>query len=170
MALTMGQQLTTRLLSFFVLFALVGCDHATKGVAKSELETGGARAVIDGVVSLRYVENTDVAFNALRFIPEHIRFPGLLVTGALAVVALALLLFRARAKIGLPLVALILVTAGAIGNYLDRLFRGYVVDFVHLQYWPVFNVADVYVTIGYGLAAWLLFVQRRSLQQSLFSS
>lgn len=164
----MGKQLTTRLLTFFLLLLLVGCDHATKGVAKAELEAGGARKVIDGVVSFRYVENTDVAFNALRWIPEHIRFPALLVTGAIAVIALCVLLLRARGKLGLPLVALLLVTAGAIGNYIDRVFRGYVVDFVHLQHWPVFNVADVYVTAGYGIVAWLLFVKRRSLERPLF--
>lgn len=164
----MGKQLTTRLFSFFLLLLLIGCDHATKGAAKAELEAGGAREVIGGVVSLRYVENTDVAFNALRWIPEHVRFPALLVTGALAVVALFALLLRARPAFGLPRLALVLVTAGAIGNYLDRLFRGYVVDFVHLKHWPVFNVADVYVTIGYLLVAWLLFVKRRSLDRLLF--
>lgn len=159
----MGKRITTRLLSFFLLLLLVGCDHATKGVAKAELETGGAREVISGFVSLRYVENTDVAFNLLRWIPEHIRFPGLLVTGALAVVALCALVWRSRGKVSLPLVALLLVTAGAIGNYLDRAFRGYVVDFVHLKHWPVFNVADIYVTLGYLLVAWLIFIQRRPL-------
>ena len=159
----MGKQITTRLLSFCLLLLLVGCDHATKGVAKAELESGGAREVIGGVVSLRYVENTDVAFSLLRWIPEHVRFPALLVTGALAVIALCALLWSARGKVSLPLVALLLVTAGAIGNYLDRVFRGYVVDFVHLRHWPVFNVADVYVTIGYLLVAWLLFVKRRPL-------
>lgn len=164
----MGKQLTTRIFSFLLLLLLVGCDHATKGAAKAELEVGGAREVIGNVVSLRYVENTDVAFNLLRWIPEHVRFPALLVTGALAVVALCILLVRARPAFGLPFVALILVTAGAIGNYLDRLFRGYVVDFVHLPHWPVFNVADVYVTIGYLLGAWLLFVKRRSLDGTLF--
>jgi signal peptidase II len=49
------------------------------------------------------------------------------------------------------------VTAGAIGNGLDRVVRGYVVDFVRVPHWPVFNVADVYVTAGaglLGLAAW----------------
>ena len=38
--------------------------------------------------------------------------------------------------------------AGAIGNYLDRVLRGYVVDFVHVGHWPVFNVADAYITVG----------------------
>ena len=154
----MAKRLASRVLIFVLLLLLVSCDHATKGVAKAELETRGAREVIDGLVSLRYVENTDVAFNLLRWVPETIRSPALLVTGAVAVVALGFVLLRARGAACLPLVALLLVTAGAVGNYLDRVFRGYVVDFVHLKHWPVFNVADVYVTVGFAiLAAWAFF-------------
>jgi signal peptidase II len=158
----MAKRITSRLLILFLLFLLVGCDHATKGVAKAELETGGARELIRGLVSFRYVENTDIAFNLLRWVPETIRFPALLVVGAVAVAALCLLLFQAREKVSIPVFSLILVAAGAIGNYLDRIFRGYVVDFVHLRHWPVFNVADVYVTVGYALLAWALFVNWRA--------
>jgi signal peptidase II len=156
----MAKRLTSRLLILFCLLLLVSCDHASKGVAKAELETGGAREVISGLVSLRYVENTDIAFNLLRWVPETIRFPALLVTGALAVAALCFLLLRARGAACLPLVALVLVTAGAVGNYLDRVFRGYVVDFVHLKHWPVFNIADVYITVGGAFLAWAIFSKR----------
>jgi signal peptidase II len=160
----MAKRLVSRVLIFVLLLLLVSCDHATKGVAKAELETGGAREVIDGLVSLRYVENTDIAFNLLRWVPETIRFPALLVTGALAVAALGVLLFRARGAASLPLAALVLVTAGAVGNYLDRVFRGYVVDFVHLKHWPVFNVADVYVTLGYVILAAWAFCAKKSVE------
>ena len=70
-------------------------------------------------------------------------------------------LLRARGAACLPLVALILVTSGAVGNYVDRVFRGYVVDFVHLKYWPVFNIADVYVSVGGAFLAWWFLVKRR---------
>jgi signal peptidase II len=158
----MAERLVSRFLILFVLFLLVGCDHASKGIAKAELESGGARELIRGIVSFRYVENTDVAFNLLRWVPESIRFPALLVVGAIAVVALGALLFGTRATASVPLLALLLVTAGAIGNYLDRIFRGYVVDFVHLKHWPVFNIADVYITVGYAVFAWILFRRQRA--------
>ena len=45
-----------------------------------------------------------------------------------------------------------------MGNLVDRAFRGYVVDFVHVRYWPVFNVADAYLVVGIGL---LLVFHRR---------
>jgi len=157
----MAQRFVHRVLLVLVLLLLVGCDHASKGVAKAELESAGPRELIHGVVSLRYVENTDVAFNLLRWIPESVRFPALLVTGALGVVLLGFLLLRSRMKAGLPLGALLLLTAGALGNYVDRLFRGYVVDFVHVNHWPVFNVADIYVTFGLGVLAWQA-LKRRS--------
>ena len=157
----MAKRLTSRSLVLLLLLFLVSCDHASKGVAKAELETGGARELVRGVVSFRYVENTDVAFNLLRWVPESIRSPALLVSGALAVAILCVLLLRALEMVSVPMLALILVTAGAIGNYLDRVFRGYVVDFVHVRHWPVFNVADVYITIGFVFFAWAYFLNRR---------
>jgi signal peptidase II len=157
----MAKRITSRLLTVFLLLLLVSCDHASKGVAKAELETGGTHELIGGLLSFRYVENTDIAFNLLRWVPEAIRFPALLVTGALAVGVLCWLLFRATKNVGLPLFALVLVTAGAVGNYLDRVIRGYVVDFVHLKYWPVFNVADVYITVGFIFWVGAYLVNRR---------
>jgi signal peptidase II len=140
---------------------LVGCDHATKGLAKQELDGGSARELIRGVVDFRYVENTDIAFNLLRWIPEAVRTPVLLVLGAIVLVGLGVLLLRGSGGSRLRHLALVLVTAGAIGNYLDRAVRGYVVDFVHFHHWPVFNVADIYITVGYAVLALGLLVYRR---------
>ena len=151
----------TRLVLFVGLTLLVGCDHATKLAAKSGLEGQAPRQLVRGVLDLRYRENTDVAFNLLRAVPERVRGPILLVLGAVASLALLTLLLR-RAQLGLPRIALLLVTAGAIGNYLDRLVRGYVVDFVHVPYWPVFNVADAYVTAGGVLLLAYAFQRRRA--------
>jgi signal peptidase II len=157
----MAKRIISRVFLLVLVLLLVGCDHVTKGVAKAELESNGAHELIRGIVSLRYVENTDIAFNLLRWVPETIRFPALVIAGGIAVAALCLLLLRGQKKLSVPLLALVLVTAGAIGNYLDRIVRGYVVDFVHLKHWPVFNVADVYVTVGYALLGWVLLARRR---------
>ncbi len=155
-------KLSARLSVLISLIFLVGCDHATKGLAKGELDGEGARELIRGVVGFRYVENTDIAFNLLRWVPETIRTPGLLVFGAITLIVLGLLLLRGRSEPRVFRLALVLVTAGAIGNYLDRSIRGYVVDFVHVQHWPVFNIADVYITVGYALLALGLLLYRRT--------
>src|SRR5688500_9930061 len=94
----MAKRLVNRLLIVLVLLVLVGCDHASKGVAKAELESEGARELIRVIVSLRYVENTDIAFNLLRWVPETIRFPALVAAGAIAVMGLGWLLLRAPQK------------------------------------------------------------------------
>jgi signal peptidase II len=81
----------------------------------------------------------------------------------LAVVGLAVLLLRRRRDgASLSRAALLLITAGAVGNYLDRVLRGYVVDFIHLHHWPVFNVADIYVTAGGALLALSILRGRRA--------
>jgi signal peptidase II len=154
-------KLGARMAVFGSLAFLVGCDHATKGVASAELGAGSPRELIRGVLDLRYVQNTDIAFNLLHGVPEAIRRPGLLVLGAVAVLALVLMLIRMRGHSRIRHFALVLVTAGAIGNYLDRVVRGYVVDFVHVTHWPVFNVADAYVTVGCLLLAFGLAERRR---------
>ncbi len=89
----------------------------------------------------------------MRWLPERVRAPLLLVGGALAVVALLVVLVRRRGPT-LTRAAFGLIAAGAIGNYLDRLCRGYVVDFIRVPHWPTFNVADIYVTLGIALLLW----------------
>ena len=143
-----------------VLTLLVGCDHATKFAAKSDLQGEQPHELIGGFLDLRYVENTDVAFNLLRWIPESTRAPILVIIGGVAVLCLGLVVLS-RSRFSRTKLALLLVTAGAVGNYLDRILRGYVVDFVHVEHWPVFNVADIYVTLGVALLAISMLTDRR---------
>lgn len=135
---------------------LFGCDHATKVAAKSALSDHGL-PLIDGVLELRFVPNTDIAFSALHALalPAGLTEPHLLAAGAgvaLAVVLTAWALAWQRGTLRLGGHAgYALVVAGALGNIVDRLARGYVVDFIHLTHWPVFNVADIAITLGAGL-------------------
>jgi len=137
-----------RLLSLLVVvFGLVGCDQVSKDVAKSRLEEKPSYALVGDALELRYTENRDVAFNALRVIPESLRKSIILTSGAVAIVLLGFAFTRLRESSGRTL-AFAVILAGAIGNYWDRLARGYVIDFVHLAHWPVFNLADVYIALG----------------------
>jgi len=140
-------------LGLLALLALVGCDHVTKQVAKADLQGQPPRPMLGSVLELRYVENTDVAFNLLRAVPEKTRAPLLLVSGLLGCATLLTLLAWRPRRPAIQ-VALVLVAAGALGNTLDRVARGYVVDFIHVPHWPVFNVADICVTAGAGLIVW----------------
>jgi len=141
-------------LGLLALVALVGCDHVTKHAAKADLQGHPPRQMLGSVLELRYVENTDVAFNLMRALPEKTRAPLLLVSGLLGCATLLTLLAWRRPRRPVVQAALVLVAAGALGNTLDRVARGYVVDFIHVQHWPVFNVADICVTAGAALIVW----------------
>jgi signal peptidase II len=133
------------------LGGLVGCDHATKHWAEAQLRGAPRIDVVAGVLDLRYAANHDVAFSLLRQVPSEVRTPLVLVLPSLATAAVILLLVRRRRGAIGEVMALTLILAGAVGNLGDRFVRGYVVDFIHLEYWPVFNVADVWVTVGVAL-------------------
>jgi signal peptidase II len=133
------------------LFGLVGCDHATKLAAETKLPLAGI-SLISGVLELRYAQNPDVAFSALARLSLH-PSPRVLATLGLAALSLLTWLYvRNRARMNAwGHLGFVMALAGALGNVGDRFVRGYVVDFIHISYWPVFNVADILVCLGMAL-------------------
>lgn len=142
-------------LVFVLLFSsLVGCDQTTKQVASDRLAGGEPVVLVDSVLELRYAENRDVAFSILRDVSPDARpwIVGFL--NGLAMLAVVWLWRRPQSTSDWYPVALVLVGAGAVGNGLDRVLRGFVVDFVHIQSWPIFNAADVFIVIGATMLVW----------------
>lgn len=131
-----------------LFLGMVGCDHATKGLAESRLRDQAPVDVVSGVVDLRYVQNHGSAFGVDRVLPAPARTPGILLGVLFGVGALLLIWRRQAQQPSWRHVAFALILAGAVGNLLDRVFRGYVVDFIHVPHWPVFNVADVCIVVG----------------------
>ena len=131
--------------------AFVGCvllvvlDQLTKLLALQTLKGGEPVDILPGVFQLLYVENRGAAFGIL----QNKQWLFLIIT-VLVLAALLWVLPRIpKEKHFLPLkVCLCLIGAGAVGNMADRIFRGYVVDFLYFRLidFPVFNVADIYVT------------------------
>lgn len=146
----MQRRLASVLLVLLVV-GLVGCDHATKHIAQTELRGHEPVPLLGNVLSLRYTENRDVGFGLLRAVPQAVRRPLILVGGAVGVGFLGLLWWRRRRASLLEHAAYATFVGGALGNLTDRLARGYVIDFVHLRHWPVFNVADVCLVAGAAL-------------------
>ncbi len=143
-----------RIITLIVLcLSLVGCDHATKAWAEHALSQTPPLQLWQGLLDLRYAQNHDVAFNLLRWIPEGPRYIAIVTLG-ISASALLLWLWRREAHTHVRQLALAMLFAGAIGNLLDRLLRGYVVDFIHLVHWPIFNVADVLIVAGALLWLW----------------
>src|SRR6478609_5082039 len=129
--------------------SLVGCDHATKQLALLQFR-GAPLSLWSGSLTLTYTENRDMAFGLLgALLSADARLWILGSAKAVAVVGGALFLWlRRREGTWLQMGAASLVVAGAAGNLIDRVMRGYVIDFLRVPYWPVFNVADMAICLG----------------------
>lgn len=139
---------------------LVGCDHATKRAASVLLAELPPVTVVPGVFDLRYAENRGIAFSMLRSWSHPDKALLLAIPAAAMVLFMAFLWWRRRSAPLLEQAGYALVVSGAVGNIIDRVARGYVVDFLHLRHWPVFNVADIAIVAG----AALLALSARSMQ------
>jgi signal peptidase II len=142
------------------LLGLFGCDHGTKHLAKVHLEGNPSIEVIPGVFDLKYTENTDTAFSLLgKLLGQDERHLLLSVLGSVALVVFVAFVAPRWAELGRwQRFGMVLVLGGGLGNLTDRLLRGYVIDFLHLHSWPVFNVADIALCVGAPLV--LFFGQR----------
>ncbi len=125
--------------------ALVLLDLKIKELVVEQLKGRSARSLIPGVLSLEYVENRGMAFGMLQ--DGRIFF---IVTTVLVLIALALAYQAIPEKRRfVPLSAgVILIFSGAVGNLIDRVKNGFVVDYLRLDFirFPVFNLADCYLT------------------------
>lgn len=144
------------------LLALFGCDHGTKHLAKVHLEGRDSVELIPGVFGLNYTENTDTAFSLLgNVLSPDVRHVLLTTLGAVAMLAFVVFIVRRWAELGAwQRAGFVLVLGGGLGNVTDRMLRGYVIDFLHLHSWPIFNVADIALCLGVPLL--LLFSRRTS--------
>jgi signal peptidase II len=136
-----------------IVLGVTGCDHATKLMASSMLTFGHGASLISGVLSLDRTHNTDTAFGMLAgVVPLASRLWTLKVTATLGslLVAVFATVRLARAKT-VERIALALLLGGALGNAIDRWRWGYVVDFIRVEHWPTFNVADMALCVGVGL-------------------
>lgn len=145
-----------------LLLVTVVLDQVTKFMVVNDLKPIVAQPVIDHVLQFRYVENRGAAFGMLQ--GQRWLF---IVLSTVAIVAILVGLVLYRKKISqLLALSLIMIAGGGIGNQIDRIVNGYVVDFIEVLFvdFAVFNVADCFVTVGVFLAAFdLIFIDRHLL-------
>lgn len=130
---------------------MIAADQATKLLVSLRIPLGSSVPVIPGFLAFTHVHNRGIAFSLLGGIP-------LLVPALIALTLLFVLFYNRSRWSRRPLTqsGLALVSGGAIGNLIDRLRVGAVIDFIDVHVWPVFNVADLAVTAGAGLLIFTL--------------
>ena len=134
-----------------IVLGVTGCDQASKHWAERRLDGKAPTTLVAHRVDLEYAQNRGMAFNLERWAPESVRTPVLWIAGIGLVTALGVAFWRRRRELSLRTAGYACVLGGAAGNLIDRFTRGYVVDWVHVHGWPVFNVADVAIGVGAGL-------------------
>ena len=129
----------------------VGLDQFIKLVIRHTLSPIQSVPLIPSVIHLTYVQNSGAAFGLF---PGHTSLFILVSVAVAGWVCVELIRLRTGTQAPRTQAGLILILSGALGNLIDRLWFGYVIDFIDLRVWPVFNVADSCITIGVGLLLW----------------
>jgi len=140
---------------YLVALLILVADHLTKWLAATQLPNNPVE-LISGYLRLSYVINTGVAFG---FFARHSSAWKPYLLSALAIVALMVIYLYSRRmppERRLLQYALAITMGGILGNFVDRVFRGYVIDFIEFHihdtfYWPNFKLADSSITIGIAL-------------------
>ena len=145
------------IISIIVIALSVILDQVTKLLVVNSLDLYESVEVIPNVFNFTYIHNKGAAFGML---DEH-RWV-FMVISTVAIVALLVYLFKFAPKNNLLRIGLSLVVGGGIGNMIDRVALGYVVDFLDFcafDFWVwIFNVADVCVCVGAGIIALYLII------------
>ena len=139
------------LLWILIIIGVITLDQVSKLLAIAHLKGGDSFVIIDKVLRFTYVENRGAAFGMLddkRWI--------FLVLSTVGIAAMIVFLFKFAKGNKLLSTALAFVIGGGIGNMIDRIFLGFVVDFIDFYAFPkvwmwVFNIADSFVCVGAGL-------------------
>lgn len=132
-------------ISLAVIVTLTLIDRLTKYIIVSTVKVNGPKDFLFGTFQFRYVENTGAAFSSFS---ENTNLLSA-ITFVIIIVCLVLLLSRKIKPLFIN-ICLLLVTAGGIGNLIDRIMYGYVVDFIEPLFmdFAVFNFADCCITVG----------------------
>jgi signal peptidase II len=142
------------ILLIFAVLGTIGCDRVTKHAASAYLAGTPNRSFLSDTIRVGYVENTGGFLSLGADLPPIARDAVFTVATGIALMALLGLILRRKYR-GSAELGLVLFIAGGASNWIDRVLRGSVVDFLNMGIGPirtgVFNVADVAILLGVGL-------------------
>ena len=137
-------------------------DQITKIWVDKTMNLYESTPIVPGLLDLHYIRNTGAAFGFLSGSHAGFRIPFFILVSSVAIGIILFLFYKLEeSEVMMPL-ALSLVLGGAIGNLIDRIRLGEVIDFILFHYkafrWPAFNVADIGITVGVALLVLKIFL------------
>lgn len=144
------------LIWLIIIVGAVFLDQISKWLTVINLDLYETFPVIKDIFHFTYVRNTGAAFGILK---DH-RWVFLLIS-TVAIIALSVFLWKKRNDSKLLCTAMSFIIGGGIGNMIDRLSLGYVVDFLDFRIinYPIFNIADSFVCVGVGMFAFYIILE-----------
>jgi signal peptidase II len=130
-------------LALMVSFAVLLLDQLTKNLVLKYMAAGQSIPLIQGVFHLTFVQNTGIAFGLFQNANSIF-----LITSSIILLGVIYVLVHTPKEEKAIHVLLGMVMGGALGNLADRIFLGYVVDFLDFRIWPIFNIADSAITLA----------------------
>ncbi len=136
----------------FLIAALVALDQATKLLVARAVDLYESVIVIPGFFNITRIHNKGAIFGAFARADNRMVFWALTLASLTALALVVVYFFKTPPSDRLLKISLSLILAGALGNLIDRVFRGHVIDFLGFHignaHWPFFNAADSCITVG----------------------
>lgn len=147
-----------------IILALLSIDQLTKALVARSILFQSSKSIIPGFFNLTHIRNRGAIFGFFSHSESRILFIFLTLVSLVALGLVIYYFFKTPSSQIIMKISLSVILAGALGNLSDRVFRGYVIDFLdfHIKnwHWPSFNVADACITTGAFLLIFILIFRR----------
>lgn len=151
---------------FYFLFILIllAADQLTKAIVAQKIPFLNSKSIIPGFFNLTHIRNRGAIFGFFSQSGSQFLYVILTLASLAALAFVVFYFFKIPTSERLTIISLSLILAGALGNMIDRIFRGYVIDFMDFYvkkwHWPSFNIADASITIGAIFIIFIFFFRR----------
>jgi len=145
------------MLFYGISILVIFIDQLVKYLVDKYMVYGQSVPLFNGFLQLTYVRNTGAAFSL--FVGFS---PYLIAVGVLAAIVVVFFHYRLPPKDFYLQMSLAFILGGSLGNLIDRVARSFVVDYIDILIWPVFNIADIMINLGVILIAIKLFEKKKA--------
>lgn len=143
----------------FLSFLVILLDQSTKYIVKTQMKPYESFPVLKPILYITYVKNRGAAFSLFEGKIIFFTVISLIVTSIIL-----FYLIKGPKDLYITKFSLALILGGTVGNLLDRIRLGYVIDFIDLRIWPVFNMADTFIVVGVLLLSYILIFEKENVK------